>query len=174
TGKVLADSGGPFRKTVLLNVGLRDGIVDGWAVLDGLGYVGRIVGVGNKTSRVILLSDNASRVAITIEPSGQKALLIGDNTFTPTIEFLENPDLVKPGDRIVTSGDGGVLPADLLIGQVVKDTKGRLRARVSADMERLEFLRVIRHSPLDVSDVDGDLVGLPLEIDAVPVDDAGQ
>ena len=40
TGVVLADSGSPFRRSVLLNVGARDGIIDGWATMDGLGVVG--------------------------------------------------------------------------------------------------------------------------------------
>ena len=63
----------------------------------------------------------------------------------PPIDFLENPDLVRPGDRVVTSGDGGVFPAGLLIGQVAADRGGRLRVRLAADYERLEFLRVLRN-----------------------------
>ncbi|MEO0359194.1 MAG: rod shape-determining protein MreC, partial [Pseudomonadota bacterium] len=145
TGVVMADSGSPFRQTVLINVGKRDGIVDGWATMDGIGLVGRVSGVGNGTSRVILLGDSSSRVAVTIEPSGQRALLIGDNTPRPPIEFLENPDAIRPGDRVVTSGDGGVFPPGLLVGQVAVDPSGRQRVRLAADMRRLEFLRVIRY-----------------------------
>ena len=60
TGVVLADSGSPFRQSVLINVGSRDGIVDGWATMDGTGLVGRISGVGPNTSRVIMLTDATS------------------------------------------------------------------------------------------------------------------
>ncbi|WP_417604046.1 rod shape-determining protein MreC [Primorskyibacter flagellatus] len=144
TGVVLADSGSPFRQSVLLNVGERDGIVDGWATMDGIGLVGRISGVGDSTSRVILLTDTSSRIPATIQPSGQRALIVGDNSAAPPVDFLEDPDQVRPGDRIVTSGDGEVFPPGLLIGQVAKDPGGRLRARLSADYERLEFLRVLR------------------------------
>ena len=107
TGVVLADSGSPFRQSVLINVGARDGIVDGWAAMDGLGLVGRISGVGERTSRVILLTDTSSRIPVTIEPSGQQALLSGDNSPAPVISFLEAADQVRPGDRVVASGDGG-------------------------------------------------------------------
>lgn len=144
TGVVLADSGSPFRQSVLINVGSRDGIVDGWATMDGIGLVGRISGVGNNTSRVILLTDSTSRIPAEIQPSGQRALIVGDNSGAPPIDFLENPDLVRAGDRIVTTGDGEVFPPGLLIGQVAEDPGGRLRARLSADYERLEFLRVLR------------------------------
>lgn len=144
TGVVLADSGSPFRQSTLINVGSRDGIVDGWATMDGIGLVGRISGVGANTSRVILLTDSTSRIPAIIQPSGQRALVVGDNTASPPVDFLENPDLVRPGDRIVTSGDGEVFPPGLLIGQVAQDPGGRLRARLAADYERLEFLRVLR------------------------------
>lgn len=146
TGVVLADSGSPFRQSVLLNVGARDGLVDGWAAMDGIGLVGRISGVAQNTARVILLTDASSRIPATIQPSGQRAIVAGDNSSAPPVDFLENPDLVRPGDRVISSGDGGVFPAGLLIGQVAADPGGRLRVRLAADYERLEFLRVLRHN----------------------------
>ena len=145
TGVVMADSGSPFRQSVLLNVGARDGIVDGWATMDGIGLVGRISGVGQKTARVLLLTDTSSRLPVVIQPSGQRALIEGDNSAAPPIEFLEAPELVRPGDRIISSGDGGVFPAGLLVGRVAEDPGGRLRVRLAADFERLEYLRVLRH-----------------------------
>lgn len=160
TGVVLADSGSPFRQTVLLNIGKRDGIVDGWAAIDGIGLVGRIAGVGERTSRVILLGDTSSRVAVTIESNGQTALVVGDNTSQPPIEFLENPETVRPGDRVMTSGDGGVFPSGILVGQVTQTQSGRLRVRLAADMLQLEFLRVIRHMPRETISTPGGLVGV--------------
>jgi rod shape-determining protein MreC len=145
TGVVLADSGSPFRQSVVLNIGARDGILDGWAAMDGIGLVGRISGVGNNTSRVILLTDASSRIPITIQASGQPALLVGDNTLSPAVEFVENPDIVRPGDRVVSSGDGDVFPPGLLVGEIAVDPGGRMRVRLAADYERLEFLRVLRH-----------------------------
>lgn len=148
TGVVLADSGSPFRQSVLINIGSRDGIVDGWAATDGLGLVGRISGVGRNSSRVILLTDSNSRVPVTLQPSGQRAILTGDNTSRPPLDFLESPELVRPGDRVVSSGDGGVFPPGVLVGHVALGTDGRLRVQLSADYERLEFLRILRNYTL--------------------------
>ncbi|WP_172292318.1 rod shape-determining protein MreC [Pseudoruegeria sp. HB172150] len=158
TGVVLADSGSPFRQSVLLNIGQRDGIVDGWAATDGLGLVGRISGVGNTTSRVILLTDSNSRVPVSIQPSGQKAILSGDNGALPPLDFIEDPDQVRPGDRIVSSGDGGVFPAGILVGTVVQGSDRRLRVRLAADYERLDFLRVLRAHAKDPVQDPGSLV----------------
>lgn len=145
TGVVMADSGSPFRQSVLINVGARDGIVDGWAAMDGLGLVGRTSGVGERTARVVLLTDTSSRVPVTIQPSGQKAMVVGDNTAAPPVDFIEDLDQVRAGDRVLTSGDGGVFPPGLAIGQIAKDPNGRIRVRLAADTERLEFLRVLRN-----------------------------
>lgn len=162
TGQVLADSGSPFRQSVLINVGARDGILDGWATMDGIGVVGRISGVGERTSRVILLTDTNSRVPVTVQPSGQKALLSGDNTPLPPLEFLEQADVVRPGDRVVSSGDGGMFPAGLLVGQVVMGNDRRLRVSLSADYQRLEFLRVLRsHQLAPITDA-GALIAPPV------------
>ncbi|SIS62649.1 rod shape-determining protein MreC [Paracoccus saliphilus] len=149
TGVVMVDSGSAFRQSVLLNVGSRDGIVDGWATMDGLGLVGRISGVGERTSRVILLTDPSSRIPVTIQPSGIRALLTGDNSPYPLLDFIENPDNVRAGDRAVTSGDGGVFPSGLLVGHVAQGADGRTRLRLAADYGRLEFLRVVRSHPAE-------------------------
>ena len=161
TGVVLADSGSPFRQSVLLNVGARDGIRDGWATMDGIGLAGRISGVGDRTSRVILLTDSNSRIPVTVQPSGQKALLSGDNTSAPPLDFIEKPDLVRPGDRVISSGDGGVFPAGLLVGQVAQGPDRRLRVRLAADYERLEFLRVLRSHETERIEQPGGLIAPP-------------
>lgn len=158
TGVVLADSGSPFRQSVLLNVGQRDGIIDGWATMDGIGLVGRISGVGQNTSRVILLTDTVSRIPAVIQPSGQRAVVHGDNTAAPLVVFVENRDAVRPGDRVITSGDGGVFPGGLLMGQLAEDPGGRLRVRLAADYERLKFLRVLRNPGIEAIRDPGALV----------------
>ncbi len=159
TAEVTTDSGSPFNQSVLLNVGRLDGIIDGQATVDGLGLVGRISGVGEQTSRVVLLTDVSSQVPVIIRPEGQRAIVQGDNSIAPVIAFLDTPDSVTPGMRVVTSGDGGVFPADLLVGQVARGTDGRLRIILAADYEGLEFVRVLRNAQNDQIQGAGELVG---------------
>lgn len=169
TGVVMADAGSPYRKSVLINVGTRDGIVDGWAVMDGLGLAGRIAGVGQRSSRVILLTDSNSRVPVSLQPSGQRALLSGDNGPIPVLEFIESPDDVRPGDRVVSASDGGVFPPGLLVGEVVQGSDRRLRVRLAADYGRLDFLRVLRSRPAERIEHSGSLLR-PLDATGLPLD----
>ena len=147
SGKILVDSGNMFRQSAIINLGSLDGIVEGWAAMDGLGLVGRISGVGKKTSRVLFLTDTSSNVPVLIKPSNQRAILSGDNSIQPNLLFIENNKQIQPGDRILTSGDGGVFPANLLIGQVSLNNLNQFKAQLSANFSGLEYLRIIRHSP---------------------------
>lgn len=171
TAEVLADAGSPFRNSAMVNVGRLDGVEDGWAAMDGLGLVGRVAGVGARSSRIILVTDASSRVPATIRPSGQHAIIAGDNTVSPTIEFVDQSDELRPGDRVVTSGAGGLYPPDILIGQVFTGKDGRSRVRLAANTRRLEFVRVVRSVPPPVVEGPGELIG-PLQGGA-PVDGAG-
>ena len=147
TGQVIADSGSPFRQAVIVNVGARDGVVDGWAVTDGFGLVGRISGVGGETSRVILLTDPSSRLPVIIGSSRERAIAEGNNSSAPVLTFLDSGDAVRPGDLVATSGDGRVFPANLPVGSVERGRAGRLQVRLSADYGRLEFLQILRYRP---------------------------
>jgi rod shape-determining protein MreC len=158
TGDVIADSGGPFLQSALVNVGSRDGVIDGSAAVDGNGLVGRVVGIGQHTTRLLLLTDFSSRVPVLVQPSGLRAILAGDGTSAPLMEFLEKPDEVNPGDPVRTSGDGGVYPPDLAVGRLVALPGGAWRVALSADYARLEFVRLLRYAPDTRIDQTGGLI----------------
>lgn len=147
TGDVIADSGGPFLQSALINVGWRDGVTDGSAVVDGSGVVGRVSGIGERATQLLLLTDFSSRVPVMVRPSGRRAILAGDGTGAPKLEFLESPDGVNPGDLIETTGDGGVFPPGLPVGRVIAVPSGGWRTDLAADYARLEFVRVLLYAP---------------------------
>lgn len=159
TGDVFADSGGPFLQAALVNVGREDGISDGAAAVDGSGLVGRVVGVGERASRLLLLTDFSSRVPVVIQPGARRAMLAGDGTRAPRLIFLDGNEPVHAGDLIETSGDGGVFPPDIPVGNVLLGAGGTLRANLLADYSRLEFVRLLRYSPDTEIDTPGGLVG---------------
>ena len=91
----------------------------------------------------------------------ENACATGSAALFGALDFIEAPDLVRPGDRVVSSGDGGVFPAGLLVGTVVQGTDRRLRVSLAADYRRLEFLRVLRSHDAPVVDGAGGLILSP-------------
>ena len=144
SARVIADAGAPFVRTVLLNAGQRDGVRRGQAVMNADGLVGRISEVGARSSRVLLLSDLNSRVPVLNRASSQRGVLSGDNSDWPNLVFLPNQAQISPGDRIVTSGHGGLFPPGLPVGVVGSIRKGNVRIQPFVDWHRLEFVRVVR------------------------------
>lgn len=63
---------------------------------------------------------------------------------------------------MITAGDGGVLPAGLLVGQVVRGTRPAAAGRHVVDYQRLEFLRVLRSHELEPITDPGGLIAPPL------------
>jgi rod shape-determining protein MreC len=159
TGEVMADAGSPFRRSAMVNVGSLDGVTDGSAAMDGLGLVGRVAGVGQRSARIIFLNDASSRTPVIVRPSGQRAIVAGDNGPLPVLEFVDQSDELRPGDRVVTSGDGGLYPPDLLIGQVFIGADGRQRVRLAADFRILDFVRIARGMPPPTVSGPGGLIG---------------
>ena len=147
TGDVIADSGGPFRETILVNVGARDQVRDGAAAVDGVGLVGRVWGLGRRAARVLLVTDVASRIPVIVQPGGRRAILAGDGTTAPKLDFLDTAESVRPGDLVETTGDGGVFPPDLPVGRVIAAASGDWRVGLNADLQRLEFVRLLRYQP---------------------------
>jgi len=145
TARVVGDSGGPFVRTLLLGAGTRDGIRVGQAVVGPLGLVGRIAEVGRKSSRVLLLTDLNSRVPVILQKSRHKGILVGDNSITPKLEYLPINAQVSPGDRVVTSGDGAMLPAGRPIGIVSSVSDGQIQIQAFAEWAKLEFVSVLRY-----------------------------
>jgi rod shape-determining protein MreC len=165
TGEIVADGRGAFGHSALVNVGARDGVEDGAAAVDGEGVVGRVVGVGEQSARILLLTDFSSRLPVKVLPSGRRAILAGDATAAPQLLFLATTEGVSIGDRVVTSGDGGVTPPDMPVGLVAALGERTARVSLASDYSRLEFVRVLRWRRERPVDAPGELI-LPERFDA--------
>ncbi len=145
SGRVVSDSGGPFVHTLIINAGRKQGVAEGQAVVDRRGFIGRVVGTGKAASRILLASDLNSRVPVLVEPSNDRAVMTGDNTSRPNLEFLSDNAEIKAGDRVVTSGAGGMLPPGLPVGITVQTNEGKFRVQPFSEQARVSYVRVLRY-----------------------------
>lgn len=141
--RTVSEARGPFSNTRLANAGREKGIITGNPVMSENGLIGRVIGVTDGASRILLLTDIASRTPVMIERTNARAILTGDGGPNPRLEYLRGQEPVKPGDRLVTSGDGGVLPRGLPVGLAVKGLDGRWRAVLASDAAPVDFVRIL-------------------------------
>lgn len=145
TARVIADTGGAFVNTLVVNVGAREGISNGQAVLTGEGLIGRIYGVGARSSRVLLITDLNSRIPVLVEETGTRAILAGDNTDRPRLIHLPGNARVSEGDRIVSSGHGGAFPPRLPVGIVASVSDNAIEIQPFVDRNRVDYVRIVNY-----------------------------
>jgi rod shape-determining protein MreC len=141
--RVIADSRGPFANTRLADAGTELGVAVGNPVMTEHGLVGRVLGVAKGVSRILLLTDVASRTPVLDDRSNSRAILTGDGGSTPKLDYLRGADPVKAGDRILTSGDGGLFPRGLPVGTVVQGLDGNWRVRLDSDDGPIDLVRIL-------------------------------
>jgi len=150
----VAESEGPFVNSQLLGVGATHGVETGFPVINVYGLVGRTIDVGRRSSRVLMLTDLNSRIAVMADRSNARALLVGDNSDFPRLEYLgREPDLVE-GDRIVTSGDDNVLPRGLPVGRAFRDEFGAWRVSLYSDAAAIDLVWVWPFEPVPTPEAD--------------------
>jgi rod shape-determining protein MreC len=143
TARVIANSGGAYVRMILVNAGAEDHVARGQAAITGEGLVGRLTEVGNRAARVLLITDLNSRIPVMIESSHVNAVLAGDNSDRPRLLYSTSPDAVKVGDRVVTSGEGGVFPPGLPVGVVSAIDAGGPRIEPYVELSQVGYVLVV-------------------------------
>jgi len=136
-----------------IDLGSRDGITTNRPVLNADGaLVGRVAAVRLTRSQVVLLGDPNVHVAAVVENETRDMGVIGASgpVVNGLVElgYLARSANLKPGQTVRTSGQGGIFPADILIGQVVdlpvEDNSGNIaRVKLAARLDALEAVWVL-------------------------------
>jgi rod shape-determining protein MreC len=116
------------------------------------GLIGKITTVSDSVSVVLLVSDENCRVAAKVEGSREQGIASGERVttgLTPflNLNFLSKQADLKPGQKVYTSGVGGVFPSGLLIGVVkifrVRELDGQAKLTPAVDLSHLEDVFVV-------------------------------
>ncbi len=146
TASVITNSGGSYVKTITINVGLNDGVKVGNPVLNNWGMIGRIVEIGRNASRVLLTTDINSQIPVYFENSLHRAILVGKNSDLLELKFLKKRVYLEDEERLMTSGEGGVLPRGIPVGLysiTLNKNKEKLNVLPAKNWDKLSILNVI-------------------------------
>ncbi len=143
TARAVSESRGPFANARLIDTGASKGVKIGNPVINEHGLVGRIVGLAGGVSRVLLLTDVSSKTPVLVDRTDARAILAGDGSDNPKLQYLRGKDTIREGDRILTSGDGGMLPRGLPIGYAAKGLDGSWRVKLLSNEGSIDFVRVL-------------------------------
>lgn len=121
--ELLAVDSEPFVNQVIINKGTRDGIYINQPVLDAYGIMGQIIQAGPITSRVLLINDPKSGIAVQNVRNGMRALAVGNYSDKLHLLYVSKTADLKPGDIFISSGLGDHYPEGYPVGKVESVSK---------------------------------------------------
>jgi rod shape-determining protein MreC len=139
-------------QTVEIDRGGKDHIEPHLPVLSNEGLVGKVDLVGDNRANVVLLTDEKCQVSAKVEGTPEVGIVSGqrgrfEGTPLLRLRFLSKDASVKPGQRVFSTGRGGLFPANILLGTVESVEKGSLDSealvRPSVNFADLETVFVV-------------------------------
>lgn len=140
-----------FSQTVVIDKGELSGIVPGQAVVTAPGLlVGRVTKTYRTTAEVTLITDPVTTISAEVAESGARGLVRGEHGISLVLDLVTQNEVIKSGDKIITSGLAGDFPRGLLVGEInsIKSSSSELfqQAFVSpaADLRNLSTVFVVK------------------------------
>jgi rod shape-determining protein MreC len=146
--EVVGRNANNWTEIVYISRGTRDKVVNGLPVVTHEGLVGQVIHAAPTLSQVMLLTDFRSGVDALVQRTRASGIVAGRGRNTAELKFLPVGADLQPGDRLISSGMGGIFPKGLIIGEV-KDihSNGRPTQQVaiqpSVDFSHLEEVLVL-------------------------------
>ena len=140
-------------RTIQIDLGKRDGLVENLPVLTADGLVGRVSSVGYTRAQVVLIEDPGCRVSVRVVNPAHDLGVISpggpmENSLV-NLSYLSGNATLKPGQQVVTSGEGGIFPPGIPIGLIADSSQAEFglytsaRVKLSANLGALDQVWVL-------------------------------
>jgi len=122
--EIMAVDANPYEHNLVIDVGSRDGVYDGQAIVDADGVVGQVIRTGVVTAQAVLISDADHALPVEVNRNGLRTIAVGTGEIDRLdLPFLPNNADIRAGDLLVTSGMGGAFPAGYPVAVVDSVTR---------------------------------------------------
>lgn len=165
--EIMAVDANPYEHNLVIDIGSRDGVYDGQAIVDADGVVGQVIKTGLMTSQAVLISDTDHALPVEVNRNGLRTIAVGTGEIDRLdLPFLPNNADIRAGDLLVTSGLGRAFPAGYPVAvvdtvtRIPQDPFADVNAKPSAALDQVREVMLIWSAPStteeDVSSETGD------------------
>ncbi len=160
--RVIRRSSSTWWNSLIIDKGSLDGIGTDSPVITSVGLVGKTSTLAPHMAKVILLTDEMCRVSAKVEGTLEQGILAGERAALEVrpelhLRFLSRNASINAGAGIYSSGEGGVFPADLLLGRVKRfenrEISGEAVVEPAVDFSALDYVFVIEMQVSDSAEV---------------------
>jgi rod shape-determining protein MreC len=148
--QIMAVDANPYQHNLVIDIGSRDGVYDGQAIVDADGVVGQVIIPGLMTSQAVLISDTDHALPVEVNRNGLRTIAVGTGEIDRLdLPFLPNNADIRAGDLLVTSGLGGAFPAGYPVAVVDSVTRipqepfADVNAKPSAALDQVREVMLI-------------------------------
>lgn len=151
--QVIGKSTSDWQANVILDKGWSDGIRKNMPVVVTEGLAGQIVAVASHASQAQLLIDQKSGVGAQIQETSETGIAQGELGGGLKLLYIKKDSKAEKGDKVITSGLGGVFPKGIFIGVIVTVKKSEyalhkeIKVKPVVDFTRLEEVLIITNPP---------------------------
>lgn len=143
TAKVVAAEGTGFAHSLTVYIGNNPKVTKGQVVISDKGVIGRVESVGINYAKIAMINNINSKISVMVEKSRVRGIMVGQNDVWPTLVFLPLDAKVNVGDKIITSGIGGVFPVGLPVGTISSIDKGGIKIKPANELSKLEYVMIV-------------------------------
>ena len=152
-GYVINKSTDNYSNIIVINIGSKDGVEVNKPVISDEGLVGHVISVTESTAKVQTLVDTSSAVSSVVGTAKDSLVVKGnlDNRNLLKGSYISTTATLLEGDKVETSGLGGIYPKGITIGTVkqIIPTKNLTNRYVliepAVNFNNLETVLVILH-----------------------------
>lgn len=152
TAKVVAEEGMAFSHSLTVFIDGNKNVAKGQVVISDKGVIGRVEDVGYNYAKIAMINNINSRISVMVESSRIRGMLVGQNDEWPELMFLPLDAKIEKGDKIITSGIGGVFPVGLPVGEVASVEKNIVKIKPANNLSRMEYVMIVDYKLPDPAD----------------------
>ena len=148
--EIMAVDANPYEHNLVIDIGSRDGVYDGQAIVDADGVVGQVIETGIMTSQAVLISDTDHALPVEVNRNGLRTIAVGTGEIDRLdLPFLPNNADIETGDLLVTSGLGGAFPAGYpvaivdAVARIPQEPFASVTARPAAALDQVREVMLI-------------------------------
>ena len=157
--EILAVDANPYEHNLVIDIGSRDGVYNGQAIVDANGVVGQVIETGVMTAQAVLISDADHALPVEVNRNGLRTIAVGTGEIDRLdLPFLPNNADIRAGDLLVTSGLGGAFPAGYPVAVVSSVTRvpqepfADVMATPSAALDQVREVMLIWSQPQETGE----------------------
>lgn len=144
SARFVSGLGNAYSNSAIIHAGSGQDVQRNQAVVSESGLIGRTIDVSKNHSRVMLLSDVNSRIPVMNERTRDKMIMVGKGDAQPILSYISASHQMLPGDRLITSGDGNLLPQGIAVGTITSLDAKNPTAQLFADPQAAEYVSIVQ------------------------------